>query len=60
MAPLVAPPAQGHVSGIVDYPNACATLWLPTDIFEGDLMPGPDGPTKYLDGSVNVPVAPDL
>jgi formamidase len=54
-------PVQGHISGVVDIPNACATLWLPTDIFEWeDMMPGPDGPTKYLDGSVDVPLAPDL
>ena len=60
LAILGTAPVQGHVSGIVDYPNACATLWLPTDIFEGDLMPGPDGPTKYLDGSIDIPTAPDL
>jgi len=27
-------PVQGHISGVVDIPNACATLWLPTQIFE--------------------------
>jgi formamidase len=53
-------PVQGHISGVVDIPNACATLWLPTDIFDGDLMPGPDGPTRIVDGSVDVPIAPDL
>ena len=53
-------PVQGHISGVVDVPNACATLWLPTDIFEFDMMPGADGPTRYLDGSVDVPLAPDL
>jgi formamidase len=53
-------PVQGHISGVVDIPNACATLWLPTDIFDGDLMPGPDGPSKIVDGSVDVPIAPDL
>ncbi len=55
-------PVQGHISGVVDIPNACATLWLPTDIFEfgGNMMPSPDGPTKFLDGSVDVPLAPDL
>ena len=54
-------PVQGHISGVVDIPNACATLWLPTDIFEFDnMMPGPDGPTKFLDGSVDIPLAPDL
>ncbi|MEL6793290.1 MAG: acetamidase/formamidase family protein, partial [Pseudomonadota bacterium] len=60
LAILGTAPVQGHVSGIVDYPNACATLWLPTDIFEFDMMPGADGPKKYLDGSVDVPDAPDL
>jgi formamidase len=53
-------PVQGHISGVVDIPNACATLWLPTDIFEWDLMPNKDGPTRFLDGSIDVPVAPDL
>ena len=23
-------PVQGHISGVVDVPNACATLWLPS------------------------------
>jgi len=37
-------PVEGHLSGIVDIPNACATLWLPTEIFEFDINPNPDGP----------------
>ncbi len=53
-------PVQGHISGVVDIPNACATLWLPTDIFEFDVKPNANGPTKELDGSVAVPLAPDL
>ncbi len=53
-------PVQGHISGVVDIPNACATLWLPTDIFEHDLMPNADGPIVHYDGSVNVPTVPDL
>jgi formamidase len=53
-------PVQGHISGVVDVPNSCATLWLPTDIFEFDIKPNADGPTKFLDGSVNMPLAPDL
>lgn len=53
-------PCQGHISGVVDIPNACATLWLPTDIFEFDVNPGNDGPTKELDGSIDVPLAVDL
>ena len=53
-------PVQGHISGVVDIPNACATLWLPNEIFDFDIMPGADGPTRHLDGSVDIPLAPDL
>jgi len=53
-------PVQGHISGVVDIPNACATLWLPTDIFEFDIQPNAEGPKKELDGSVEVPLAPDI
>lgn len=52
-------PVQGHISGIVDIPNACATLWLPTDIFEFDINPSASGPTMHLDGSIDLPIAPD-
>ena len=37
-------PIEGHISGIVDIPNACATLWLPTEIFDFDMKPNADGP----------------
>ncbi|WP_024851862.1 formamidase [Hydrogenovibrio kuenenii] len=47
-------PVEGHISGIVDIPNACATLWLPTEIFDFDMMPNNDGP-KIL-----VPEGPDM
>ncbi|MEH6690062.1 MAG: formamidase [Pseudorhizobium pelagicum] len=53
-------PVQGHISGVVDIPNACATLWLPLDIFEFDMKPGADGPKIFLDGKIDVPLAPDL
>ena len=53
-------PVQGHISGVVDIPNSCATLWLPTGIFEFDIRPNADGPTRFLDGSVSMPLAPDL
>ena len=53
-------PCQGHISGVVDIPNACATLWLPTDIFKFDVQPGDAGPTKEIDGTVSIPLAPDL
>lgn len=52
-------PCQGHISGVVDIPNACATLWLPTEIFEFDIQPGVDGPVRHLSGDVDVPLSPD-
>ena len=53
-------PVQGHISGVVDVPNSCATLWLPTGIFDFDISPNSDGPFKALDGSIQMPLAPDL
>ncbi|HUE12755.1 MAG TPA: formamidase [Planctomycetaceae bacterium] len=32
-------PCEGRVSGIVDIPNACCTLALPTSIFEKSILP---------------------
>ena len=52
-------PCQGHISGVVDIPNACATLWLPTDIFEFDVMPCAAGPTKHVMKAVDMPLSPD-
>ncbi len=53
-------PVQGHISGVVDVPNACATLWLPTQIFDFDINPSAAGPVKYLDGSVVMPLSQDV
>ena len=44
---------------MVDIPNACATLWLPTEIFEFDINPSASGPIKHLDGSIDLPIALD-
>ena len=32
-------PVEGRISGIVDIPNACCTIALPTEIFEMDILP---------------------
>ena len=53
-------PVQGHISGVVDVPNACATLWLPTEIFDFYINPNASGPTKFLDGSIQMPISPDI
>jgi formamidase len=52
-------PVQGHISGVVDIPNACATLWLPTEIFDFDVMPSAAGPVKHIKGGVDIPMSPD-
>jgi formamidase len=38
-------PVEGRISGIVDIPNACCTLYLPTEIFDFDIRPNAKGPT---------------
>lgn len=53
-------PVQGHISGVVDVPNACATLWLPTEIFDFDIQPGADGPIKHIKGDIDMPLSYDL
>ncbi|CAN8142610.1 formamidase [uncultured Thiomicrorhabdus sp.] len=52
-------PTQAHISGIVDIPNASSTLWIPTGVFDFDINPNAEGPTKQVDDSVKVPIAPD-
>ncbi|HAT11939.1 MAG TPA: formamidase [Planctomycetes bacterium] len=47
-------PVEGRISGIVDIPNACATLAIPTEIFKFDVMPNASGP------KVMVPKGTDL
>ena len=41
-------PVEGRVSGIVDIPNACCTVAIPTDIFDFDIMPNKSGPTLSI------------
>ena len=38
-------PIEGRISGIVDIPNACCSLYLPTEIFDFDIKPTGDGPS---------------
>ncbi len=37
-------PIEGRVSGVVDIPNACCSLYLPTGIFDFDIKPNKEGP----------------
>ncbi|KAF7317333.1 Acetamidase Formamidase [Mycena chlorophos] len=43
---LSAAPIEAHVGALVDSPNACVTLAIPTGIFEHDILPKPEGLTK--------------
>jgi len=52
-------PVQGHISGVVDIPNACATLWLPTQIFDFDISPSAAGPIKRDMAGVDLPLSLD-
>jgi formamidase len=39
-------PIEGRVSGVVDIPNACCSLYLPTAIFDFDVKPSARGPVR--------------
>ncbi|ACL74179.1 formamidase [Thioalkalivibrio sulfidiphilus] len=46
-------PVEGHISGIVDIPNVCATLWLPTEVFEFDIHPTDAGPAIEIPSGID-------
>ena len=41
-------PVEGRISGIADIPNVCATLAVPTSIFELDNRPNASGPSHSI------------
>ncbi|APR38826.1 formamidase [Paraburkholderia sp. SOS3] len=44
-------PVEGRISGIVDIPNACCTLAIPTAIFDFDIRPDAKGPGKKVNAA---------
>ena len=44
-------PVEGRIGGVVDIPNACVSIAIPTDMFEFDINPNAAGPTKHVDSS---------
>ena len=50
-------PVEGRISGIVDIPNACATLALPTDIFSFDIRPNAGGPKPMIPSGIDLSTA---
>ena len=53
---LGAAPIEGRFSGVVDIPNSCATVYIPTEIFDFEVRPTADGPTQ-VSGGMPVPTA---
>ena len=47
---LGAAPIEGRFSGVVDVPNSCATVYLPTAIFDFDVRPSAGGPHQVKQG----------
>lgn len=47
-------PIEGRIGGVVDIPNACCSVFLPTEIFDFDVRPGGDGPVHKDRGQVAV------
>lgn len=44
-------PVEGRISGIVDFPNACCTVFIPTEIFDFDIRPSGAGPSRTVQGN---------
>ncbi|MDO5663016.1 MAG: acetamidase/formamidase family protein [Brachybacterium sp.] len=53
---LGAAPIEGRLSGVVDIPNSCATVYLPLDIFDIDIRPGA-GDVPRIDPGIGAPRA---
>jgi formamidase len=51
---LGAAPIEGRLSGVVDIPNSCSTVYLPTAIFDFDVRPSPGGPHR-IDPGIGAP-----
>jgi formamidase len=49
-------PVEGRISGIVDIPNACATLAIPTEIFDFDIRPNASGPVKHVPPGIDLAI----
>lgn len=47
---LGAAPIEGRLSGVVDIPNSCATVYIPTAIFDFPVTPTPSGPVRIDPG----------
>jgi formamidase len=53
---LGAAPIEGRLSGVVDIPNSCSTVYIPTAIFDFPVAPSASGPFQIEPGT-SVPMA---
>ncbi len=53
---LGAAPIEGRLSGVVDIPNSCSTVYIPTAIFDFDVRPSANGPHQ-VHSTMDVPKA---
>ena len=53
---LGAAPIEGRLSGVVDIPNSCSTVYIPTSIFDFDIRPSASGPHR-IDPGIGAPRA---
>jgi formamidase len=45
-------PIEGRIGGVVDIPDACCPVFLPTEIFDEDIRPGGQGRQRRDRGQV--------
>ena len=53
---LGAAPIEGRLSGVVDIPNSCSTVYIPTGIFDFSIAPSASGPFQVT-STMDVPMA---
>jgi len=53
---LGAAPIEGRLSSVVDIPNSCSTVYIPTAIFDFDVRPSVSGPHQ-VQSTMDVPKA---
>jgi formamidase len=53
---LGAAPIEGRLSGVVDIPNSCSTVYIPTAIFDFPVAPSASGPHQ-VDPGMGVPMS---
>jgi formamidase len=51
---LGAAPIEGRLSGVVDIPNSCSTVYITTAIFDFDVSPSASGPHQADPGRVTM------